>query len=84
MMTLISDTAKWGALTVGPQIINTQTRKRMRRVLREIRSGKFAREFIREMQTGGKRYRKLLREIEEHPIENIGRKLRALTDWRKT
>jgi ketol-acid reductoisomerase len=84
MLELISDTAKWGALTVGPQVVNMETRKRMRRVLREIRSGKFAREFIREMQTGGKRYRKLLREIEEHPIENIGRKLRALTDWRKT
>jgi ketol-acid reductoisomerase len=83
MMTLISDTAKWGALTVGPQIINTQTRKRMRRVLREIRSGKFAREFIREMQTGRKRYQRLLTEIEKHPIENIGDELRSLTAWRK-
>jgi ketol-acid reductoisomerase len=84
MMMLISDTAKWGALTVGPQIIDMETRKRMRRVLREIRSGKFAREFIREMQTGGKRYRRFLREIEKHPIEHIGSKLRALTVWRKT
>jgi len=83
MMRLISDTAKWGALTVGPQIIDMETRKRMRRVLREIRSGKFAREFIQEMQTGGKRYRRLMREIEKQPIENIGSELRALTEWRK-
>ena len=83
MMRLISDTAKWGALTVGPQIIDVETQKRMRRVLRKIRSGKFAREFIREMQTGGKRYRQLLGEIEKHPIENIGSKLRALTAWRE-
>jgi ketol-acid reductoisomerase len=84
MLKLISDTAKWGALTVGPQVVDMETRKRMRRILREIRSGKFAREFIREMQTGGKRYRRLLRQIEKHPIEQIGRRLRALTDWQKT
>ena len=83
MMRLISDTAKWGALTVGPQIIDVETRKRMKRVLREIRSGKFAHEFIQEMQTGGKRYRRLLREVEKQPIENIGSELRALTEWRK-
>ena len=83
MMSLISDTAKWGALTVGPRIVDAETRKRMERALREIRSGKFAREFIREMESGGRRYRKLLDEIEKHPIEKVGTKLRALTAWRK-
>ena len=53
----------------------------MENVLRQIRSGSFARDFIREMGTGAHRYRKLLREIEKHPIENVGEKLRRLTAW---
>src|SRR5213594_4249046 len=52
MRTLISDTAKWGELTVGRKIIDQTVQKHMRSALREIRSGKFAREFIREMNTG--------------------------------
>jgi ketol-acid reductoisomerase len=83
MMSLISDTAKWGALTTGPKIIDAATRRRMERALGEIRSGKFAREFIREMEGGSRRYRKLLQEIQKHPIEKVGTKLRALTAWRK-
>jgi ketol-acid reductoisomerase len=83
MMSLISDTAKWGALTSGPTIIDAEARKRMEHVLRQIRSGKFARDFIREMESGARRYRKLLQEIEKHPIEKVGEKLRQLTAWRK-
>ena len=83
MMSLISDTAKWGALTSGPTIIDAETRKRMEHVLRKIRSGGFARDFIREMESGSSRYRKLLHEIEKHPIEKVGAKLRRLTAWRK-
>jgi ketol-acid reductoisomerase len=83
MMSLISDTAKWGALTSGPTIINAEARKRMEHVLHKIRSGKFARDFIREMRTGSRRYRKLLQEMEKHPIEKIGGKLRRLTAWRR-
>src|SRR2546425_1910609 len=55
MRALISETAKWGELTTGPKIVDGRVRKRMQAALCEIRSGKFAREFIREMQTGGKR-----------------------------
>src|SRR5260370_36083168 len=51
MRALISDTAKWGELTVGPQIIDARVQKQMAAALRDIRSGKFAREFIREMRT---------------------------------
>ncbi|MGH8101472.1 MAG: ketol-acid reductoisomerase [Chthoniobacterales bacterium] len=83
MMCLISDTAKWGALTVGPTIIDAEVRKRMEHVLRKIRTGKFASDFIREMESGSRRYRKLLREIEKHPIEKVGGKLRRLTAWRR-
>src|SRR6266702_2399287 len=69
MRRLISDTAKWGELAVGPKIIDQGVQRRMREVLREIRSGKFAREFIQEMKTGRRRYAQLLREAEKHPIE---------------
>ena len=83
MRDLISDTAKWGDLTVGPKIVDKQVRKEMAKALGQIRTGKFAREFIREMKTGGKRYRALLQEGRHHSLEKTGRRLRALMDWRK-
>jgi ketol-acid reductoisomerase len=83
MRDLISDTAKWGDLTVGPKIVDQQTNKNMRVALEKIRSGKFAREFIREMKTGQQRYRALLQQGRRQPIEKTGRRLRALMNWRK-
>src|SRR6202795_4206956 len=74
MRALISDTARWGELTVGPKIIDRAVEKRMATVLNEIRSGKFAREFIREMKTGRRLYKKLLLQAQKHPIESVGRK----------
>ena len=82
MRALISETAKWGELTVGRKIINASVRKRMEEALREIRSGKFAREFIREMEAGRKRYLKLLRAADNHPIERVGRRLRQGMIWK--
>jgi ketol-acid reductoisomerase len=82
MRKLISDTAKWGELTVGPKIIDKTVRRRMRSVLQTIRSGQFAREFIREMKTGRTRYVQLLREADKHPIEKVGARLRGLMAWR--
>ena len=82
MRALISDTAKWGELTVGPRIIDTTVRKRMQAILREIRSGKFARQFIREGKTGQKRYAKLRETADKHPIEKVGRRLRGLMAWK--
>jgi ketol-acid reductoisomerase len=82
MRRLISDTARWGELTVGPKIIDQAVRKRMRAALREIRSGKFAREFIEEMKPGRARYAKLMRKAEKHPIENVGERLRGLMSWK--
>jgi ketol-acid reductoisomerase len=82
MRRLISDNAKWGELTVGPKIIDQTVQKRMSTVLREIRSGKFAREFIREMETGGRRCAHLLRKAERHPIEIVGARLRSLMRWK--
>lgn len=78
MRALISETARWGELTVGPQIIDGHVHKRMQRALRAIRSGEFARGFIREMETGQKRYQRLKKRADKHPIEKVGRKLRRL------
>ena len=83
MRALISETAKWGELTVGPTIIDATVRKRMEAALRKIRSGKFAREFIHEMKSGQPGYRKLLREARSHPIETVGRRLRGLMSWKR-
>src|SRR4029077_15389078 len=82
MRARISDTAKWGELAVGPKIVDANVRKNMDAALHEIRSGKFAREFIREMKTGRKHYTKLLRAAEKHAIEKVGRKLRGLMSWK--
>jgi ketol-acid reductoisomerase len=83
MRDLISDTAKWGDLTVGPRIIDEHVRKNMAAALQKIRTGEFARQFIEEMRRGGKRYQKLIKRGRQHPMERTGRRLRALMGWRK-
>lgn len=82
MRALISDTAKWGDMTVGPKIIDRSVQKRMASALKDIRSGKFARGFIREMKSGRQRYRKLLEEASKHPIEKVGGEVRGLMNWK--
>ena len=83
MRARISDTAKWGELTVGPKIIDRHVRRRMEAALRDIRSGKFARNLIQETATGRRRLRRLLREGEKHPIEKVGAQLRGLMAWKR-
>lgn len=79
----ISETAKWGDVTVGPKIINESVKKRMKAALKDIQSGKFAKGWIKEYESGYKTYNKLLREGEKHPIEKTGAKLRAMMPWIK-
>lgn len=79
----ISSTAKWGDITVGPKIIDASVRRRMQAALREITSGRFAKEWIRETASGQKRYKQLLAAAERHPIEKVGKRLRGLMDWEK-
>jgi ketol-acid reductoisomerase len=81
MRKLISDTAKWGELTVGPKIIDRAVRERMKSVLQKVRSGQFAREFIREMKPPRTRYAQLLLDAEKHPIEKVGARLRGMMAW---
>jgi len=77
----ISETAKWGDVTVGPKIIDASVKKRMKAALKEVQSGKFAKGWIAEYQTGYKKYHALLKQGERHPIEKVGARLRGLMPW---
>ncbi len=77
----ISNTAEYGDLTRGPRIITDETRKEMRKILSEIQTGKFAREFILENQSGTPVMKAERRISREHQIELVGAKLRAMMPW---
>jgi len=77
----ISETAKWGDVSVGPRIIDGSVKKRMKAALKDIQSGKFAKEWVAEYKGGYKKYNALLKQGEQHPIEKTGAKLRALMPW---
>jgi len=81
MHQFISETAKYGDLTRGPRIVTRATKAEMKRILREIQSGKFARQWIRENRTGKRKYARLLNKDLKHPIEKVGRALRARMPW---
>ena len=81
MHEFISETAKYGAVASGPRVINDETRARMREILGEIRSGAFARDWILENQAGKPRYDALIKQDMNHPIEHVGRDLRARMSW---
>lgn len=78
MQSRISETARWGELTVGPQIIDRRVRAHMKKALQQIRRGQFARNFLREIKSGRNRYAGLIRAAEQHPIEATGKRLRGL------
>jgi ketol-acid reductoisomerase len=77
----ISETAKWGDVTVGPKVIDASVKKRMKAALKDIQSGKFAREWVKEYKGGYKKFNALLKKGEQHPIEKTGAKLRAMMPW---
>jgi ketol-acid reductoisomerase len=77
----ISETAKWGDVSIGPKIIDASVKKRMKAALKDIQSGKFAKAWVKEYQSGYKKYNALLKAGENHPIEKTGERLRALMPW---
>ncbi|HWB58638.1 MAG TPA: ketol-acid reductoisomerase [Chthoniobacteraceae bacterium] len=77
----ISETAKWGDVSVGPKIIDASVKKRMKAALKDIQSGKFAKDWVKEYKGGYKRYNALLKKGEQHPVEKTGQRLRALMPW---
>ena len=77
----ISETAKWGDVTVGPKIIDASVKKRMKAALKDIQTGKFAKDWVAEYKGGYKKYNALLAAGEKHPIEKTGAKLRSMMPW---
>jgi ketol-acid reductoisomerase len=77
----ISETAKWGDVSVGPKIVDAGVKKRMKAALKDIQTGKFAKGWIKEYEGGYKNYKKLLAAGEKHPIEKTGARLRSLMPW---
>jgi ketol-acid reductoisomerase len=74
----VSDTAEYGDLTRGPRIITDQVKAEMKKVLTEIQDGSFASEWVKENEIGRPRYRELRDAGKRHPIEDIGKRLRAM------
>ena len=81
MHEFVSETAKYGDLTRGPRIIDEHVKQNMRAVLKEVRDGTFAREWIAENKAGLPKYKKLLQEDLDNSIETVGRELRGRMSW---
>ena len=77
----VSNTAEYGDLTRGPRIITEETKKEMKRILGEIQSGQFAKEWILENQAGRPSFNALEKKDREHQLEKVGRELRKMMKW---
>jgi len=77
----ISNTAEYGEYITGKKIIDSSTKKKMKEVLHDIQSGKFAKQWMDENRNGQKHFLKMRKELAEHPIEKVGKKLRDLMPW---
>jgi len=81
MHQFISETAKYGDLTRGPRVVNDRVKAEMKKILKEVQNGKFARQWIEEKASGGKNYAKMLKEDTNRQIEKVGAELRARMPW---
>ncbi|MCS7122162.1 MAG: ketol-acid reductoisomerase [Archaeoglobaceae archaeon] len=81
MWKAVSETAKYGGMTRGKRIFNESVKQEMRKILKEIQTGEFAREWILENLAGRPVYNKLLEVEREHPIEKVGTEMRKLIPW---
>jgi ketol-acid reductoisomerase len=77
----ISNTAEYGDYTRGPRIVTEETKKEMKRILDDIQSGRFARDWVQECNAGQPSFKATRRRAAEHPIEDVGAKLRAMMPW---
>ncbi|GDX28114.1 ketol-acid reductoisomerase [Actinomycetes bacterium] len=77
----ISDTAEYGDVSRGPRIVTEATKKQMQKILKEIQSGKFAREWIKESESGRVKFNAMRKAGAEHPIEAVGKQLRSMMPW---
>ena len=77
----ISNTAEYGDYSRGPRLITDETKKEMKKILNEIQSGEFAKEWMIEHKSGQGKFKNMRRMQAEHPIEKVGEKLRTLMPW---
>jgi len=77
----ISNTAEYGEYISGKKIVDSKTKERMKEILKDIQSGKFAKQWMDENKNGQKNFLKMRKELADHPIEKVGKKLRALMPW---
>ena len=77
----VSNTAEYGDVTRGPRIVSDKTKEEMKRVLAQIQSGEFAKEWMSESRSGGRKFQELRTQGQEHPIEEVGEKLRSMMPW---
>jgi len=77
----VSNTAEFGEYTRGPRIVTDETRAEMKRILKEIQTGQFAREWILENRANAPVFKAYRRQEKNHPIEQVGRQLRRLMTW---
>jgi ketol-acid reductoisomerase len=77
----ISDTAEYGDVTRGPRVVTPATKKTMQKILKEIQSGKFAKEWIAESEGGRVRFNELRKAGADHQIEEVGKRLRSMMPW---
>jgi ketol-acid reductoisomerase len=79
----ISNTAEYGDYSRGPRLVNSQTKAEMKKILQEVQSGQFAREWMAENEAGAKRFKEMRETQAKHPIEEVGTKLRDMMPWIK-
>ncbi len=77
----VSDTAEYGDMTRGPRVVNARTRAEMQKILKEIQTGKFAREWMAANENGRKGFLKMRKAGDSHLIEKVGARLRAMMSW---
>ncbi len=79
----VSDTAEYGDYTRGPRVVSDETKKEMKKILAEIQSGQFAREWVLENQANRAQFLAMRKRDAEHPIEEVGKRLRGMMSWIK-
>ena len=77
----ISNTAEFGEYVSGKRIVDNKTKERMKEVLKDIQSGKFTKQWMDEHKTGQKNFLKMRKDLADHPIEKVGKELRAMMPW---
>ena len=77
----ISNTAEYGEYVSGKRIVDSKTKEKMKEVLKDIQSGKFTKQWMDEHKSGQKNFLKMREDLAKHPIEKVGKELRAMMPW---